>query len=854
MRSLAPVLVGLAALALVPAAPAQNRAGAALDRLSQASSEPVAVYRNPTTRSPYFVTARIPVSGFSRSSSAARRGADFWRAYGGLFGVTDAAEELDLRKATTDTYGVTHLRYDQRYRGLEVVGRQLLLHLRDGAVIAANGHFADGIELGTTPTVSETGAAFVASGGILVRGARSPVGSATLLVHVNGLDHARLAWRVTVASSEPLGIWRVFVDARTAEVLRAYNDLHTARDRRTHTNGNDPDCNMTEAPDCTLPGVQVRDEDDPPVGDAIVQETHVNTGLVYDYFANTFGRDSYDEAGHVLRSTVHFGAGFDNAFWCGDDCAPFFGSLLGGQMVYGDGSWNGTSGLFSPLGQDLDVVAHELTHAITEHENGLEYSGQSGALNESYSDVFAAMVDQDGDEWLLSEDSWTPGTPGDALRNMADPADEGQPAHMNDYVNTLYDNGGVHTNSGIPNHAAYLAATDPGYGIGRADLQHIYYAAMPCLSVGADFLENLQCLLLAAGVVFPGDDAKARAIRLSQAAVGIAGRPTVSSPNGGETFAPGGAASVTWSGGSTTGTGFGVSFFQSAPENHSEGFESGPSLPTDFTTGSPPWTVVGPSSGNASNSARSGVIADNGRTELHRVVHVRSSGSLFFARRVSSEFNFDFLSFHVDGIPVGATSGNAAWGFPVYVPITLPPGAHELVWVYEKDSIVSVGEDAAWIDVVLVPNLERAAPSAINASTSADATSQPWTVPNAPGGNYRIRVQRLGIAPWLAFDESDGVFAIQAPPPPPTPPPPAPQPQPRPPAQARCVVPNVRGRTVARARRLLASRRCRLGRVTRAYSARMRRGTILRQSRRPGARLRRGTRVNVVVSRGRRRR
>ena len=116
---------------------------------------------------------------------------------------------------------MTHLRYDQRYRGLEVAGRQLLLHLRDGAVIAANGHFADGIELETTPTVSETGA-------------RSPAGAPTLLVHVNGLDRARLAWRVTVADSEPLGVWRVFVDARTGKVLRAYDDLRTAKNRVRH--------------------------------------------------------------------------------------------------------------------------------------------------------------------------------------------------------------------------------------------------------------------------------------------------------------------------------------------------------------------------------------------------------------------------------------------------------------------------------------------------------------------------------------------------------------------------------------------------------------------------------------------
>ena len=186
------------------------------------------------------------------------------------------------------------------------------------------------------------------------------------------------------------------------------------------------------------------------------------------------------------------------------------------------------------------------------------------------------MVDNDGGEWLIGEESWTPGTPGDALRNMADPAAEGQPAHMNDYVNTWYDNAGVHTNSGIPNHAAYLAAIGPGYGIGRTDLQRIYYEAMPCLPVEADFLDNLQCLLLAAAIVFPGDDAKARAIRVSQAAVGIAARPTVSSPNGGETLTAGAASTVTWGGGASTASGSASSLFQSAPENYVEGIRVRP--------------------------------------------------------------------------------------------------------------------------------------------------------------------------------------------------------------------------------------------------------------------------------------
>ena len=844
------LLVGLIALAAVPVAAAGTRQ-AAVERLAEASGQPVAVYRNPTTRHPYFVSALVPVSSFSDASTAVGQGADFWRSYGALFGVRNVGE-LALRRDSTDTYGVTHLRYDQRYRGLEVFGRQLLVHLRAGQVIAANGRFAGGIDVTTTPAVSNAGAAFTAVGAIPARGSRSLVGAPQLLVHVNGLDRARLAWRATVASTSPLGLWRVFVDSQTGEVLQAYNDLHTAKNRITYTNGNDLDCNDHGAPQCTLPGAQVRNEVDPPVGDAVVQETHVNTGIVYDYYSTTFGRDSYDSAGHVLRSTVHFGAGYDNAFWCADDCPPAFGSVLGGQMVYGDGSWNGANGLFSPLGQDLDVVAHELTHAVTGEESGLEYFGQAGALNESYSDVFAAMVDNDGGEWLIGEDSWTPGTPGDALRNMADPQAEGQPAHMNDYVNTVYDNGGVHTNSGIPNHAAFLAATAPGYGIGRADLQRIYYEAMPCLSVEADFLENLQCLLLAAQLAFSGDAAKAAAITRSQAAVGIAAAPTIVSPNGGEVLPAAAATTVTWAGSAATGLPFAVSLVQTAPGTYAEGFEGG-ALPAGFTTGTPPWFVTTSTPGTGLRSARSGPMGSNGRSELHTVIHTRQATSLSLQAWVSSEPDFDFFSVHVDGVPLLVGSGEIPWSQTPPVPIG--PGAHEVVFVYETDATVVGGLNAAFVDDLRVPNAELGAVTVLTPSTAPDASSFGWVTPD--GGTYRIRIRRLGVAPWLAGDESDGAFAIQAaqpPQPPPTPPaPPAPPPPPPPSSTARCVVPNVKGKTVPTARTALGRARCALGRVSRAYSRRVRKGRIVSQSRRPGTRAPRGTRVNVVVSRGRRR-
>jgi bacillolysin len=856
--------VGAVLWALVWAASAGAAPGTTprpVERLASDSRAPLAVFRD-RTGDPYFLTGRIPVTEFSAAASAAGRGDDFWSAYGGVFGMRDADEELALTDQETDEYGVTHLRYTQRYRGLAVHGHELVLHLKKGQAIAANGEFADGLSLSTTPAVSGAGAAWAAAGSVRSRGPRRTVGRPTLLVHVDGLGRGRLAWLTTVASSDPLGLWRVFVDARTGDVLRLYNDVETAQNRQTYTNANDPDCNVEGAPDCVLPGSLVRSEASPASGDAVVDDPHSHAAAVYQYFSR-FGRDSYDGAGHAMRSTVHFGDDYNNAFWCPDDCATAFGSGLGGQTVYGDGDGS----FFSPLGRDLDVVAHEWTHAVTDSEANLISFGQPGALNESYSDVFAAMIDPDtnGNEWLIGEDAWTPGTPGDAFRNMANPAANGDPAHMSQYFHIIDDAGGVHVNNGIPNRAAYLAATHPSYGIGRDALEDIYYYALTnCLTQSSDFLHNLQCLLFAAQAVFPGDQAKARAITLAHADVGIAARPTVASPNGGETLTTGTATEVTWSGGPPTGRPFSVSFVRSAAGTYNEGFES--ELPAHFTTaGEKPWLLTADAAASGARSVRSGVIGHGQRSELHLLVHLRAPSVVSFRHLVSTEEDFDVLSFHVDGVPQGVWSGIQGWQTASF---SIPAGTHEVVWTYDKDCCVSQGLDKVLVDDLQIPNLEIGAATVITGSTTADASSEPWTAPE-PGTSYRVRVERLGVAPWLAFDESDGTFQTAAapvqPPPPPVVPPPAPPPavtpppapppppQPRPTAKPRCAVPDVRRRTVARARALLSARRCRLGRVTRAYSSKVGQGRIIRQSRRPGARLARGTRVNVAVSRGRRR-
>jgi Zn-dependent metalloprotease len=211
-----------------------------------------------------------------------------------------------------------------------------------------------------------------------------------------------------------------------------------------------------------LPGKLVRSEGDSPTGDKAVDEAYHGLGATYDFYWEVFERDSIDDEGLPLNATVHFGREYNNAFWDGQ------------RMVFGDGDGE----LFNRFTISLDIIGHELTHGVTEDEGPLAYSYQSGALNESMSDVFGSLVRQratnqtaDQADWLIGKGLFTDQVKGEALRSMKAPGTayddpvlgkDPQPAHMRDYVDTYQDNGGVHINSGIPNRAFYLAATQLG--------------------------------------------------------------------------------------------------------------------------------------------------------------------------------------------------------------------------------------------------------------------------------------------------------------------------------------------------------------------------------------------------------
>jgi Zn-dependent metalloprotease len=212
----------------------------------------------------------------------------------------------------------------------------------------------------------------------------------------------------------------------------------------------------------TLPGTVVRREGEAATGDVAADEAYDGLGATYTLFAEAFGRASIDGAGLPLLATVHYGEAYDNAFWDG------------GQMVFGDGDGQ----VFGRFTASLSVIGHELAHGVTQYAANLTYQGQSGALNESVSDVFGALVEQHAKgqtaeeaSWLIGEGLFTDQVEGNALRSMREPGTaydddvlgrDPQPAHMDDYVQTRADNGGVHLNSGIPNKAFCLVATAIG--------------------------------------------------------------------------------------------------------------------------------------------------------------------------------------------------------------------------------------------------------------------------------------------------------------------------------------------------------------------------------------------------------
>jgi Zn-dependent metalloprotease len=276
----------------------------------------------------------------------------------------------------------------------------------------------------------------------------------------------------------------------------------------------------------TLPGTVARIEGSRRRADAAVNEAYDGLGATWDFYWTVYQRNSIDGEGLHLDASVHYRTNYDNAFWDGH------------QMVFGDGDGH----LFNRFTIALDVIGHELTHGVTGDEAQLVYIGQPGALNESISDVFGSLIKQyklrqtaDKADWLIGAGLLAAGIKGVALRSMKAPGTafddpilgkDDQPAHMRDYVQTAEDHGGVHTNSGIPNHAFYLAATAIG---GRAweKAGLIWYEALrdPRLRSTATFVQFARQTESNATRLYGRDSAEYKAVADAWRQVGVVTTP-----------------------------------------------------------------------------------------------------------------------------------------------------------------------------------------------------------------------------------------------------------------------------------------------------------------------------------------
>lgn len=269
-----------------------------------------------------------------------------------------------------------------------------------------------------------------------------------------------------------------------------------------------------------------RTEGSAKTSDDSVNRAYDGFGSTREFYKEVLQRNSLDNRGMRLDGFVHYDVGFNNAFWDGQ------------EMVFGDGD----GVIFADFTLSLDVIAHELTHGVTEFTAALEYHNQSGALNESISDVFGSMVKQWASkqtvgqaDWLIGAEVFTPGMEADALRSMKEPGtaynndelgQDPQPGHMRDFKRLpdtrAGDNGGVHINSGIPNKAFYLTCRNMGEdSLSWEAPGHVWYASLLAANQRTDFQEFADTTYMQAGRIFGGGSDIQRAVLDAWGEVGI---------------------------------------------------------------------------------------------------------------------------------------------------------------------------------------------------------------------------------------------------------------------------------------------------------------------------------------------
>jgi Zn-dependent metalloprotease len=495
-------------------------------------------------------------------------------------------DDYQVRKVEIDELRMAHTRVRQTLDGIPVWEGEAIVHLdAEGRLTTITDDLKETVAVNTKANISEKQALRYAMNAYSGKARMTDSPQVEMYIY-RAADRDHLVYRVetprldgSADTSAPV----VFVDAHTGEIVDGYDNLQTGTGSSLYsgtvsistslsganyymedTTRRQGTFNMNNTGNTSTGtgGTQSRytDADDnwTATNARAGVDAHYGAAKTFDYYQTVHGRNGIDgnygpgtttaaaNGVSIVASRVHFGSGYNNAFWYQN------------MMSYGDG--DGTT--FSPL-TSTDVCGHEMTHGVTERTANLTYSKESGALNESWSDIMGAMVELYADggvvstnTWLIGEDIYTPGTAGDALRRMDNPNAVGDPDH---YSLRLYpgtctpssanDQCGVHTNSSISNHAYYLMAAGGTNrvsgvavtGIGGTDAAKIFYRALTVyMTASTNFAGARTATLNAATDLFGSSSAQYNTVATGWCAVGVGTCPGGSTPTPTPTPTPSG--------------------------------------------------------------------------------------------------------------------------------------------------------------------------------------------------------------------------------------------------------------------------------------------------------------------------
>jgi vibriolysin len=423
-------------------------------------------------------------------------------------------ERFRTLRVEHDEDGQAHLRLEQQHRGLPIVGAELVIHVKEdtGEVTGVNGRLAPVDHAPDSPNL-DSGSAMDRALGEAAIAVPLVLDAPHLTYIVDDAGSPHLAWAARVASWDEQGYVedRLFADASDGHLLAKHGLIWRAKYRKIY------DAGFTQ----TLPGTLLFQEGGSS-SDVDAQKVYEYSGNTYDYFWSRHSRDSWNGSGGQIISTVHYGSGYNNAFWDGT------------QMAFGDGDGS----TYNRFARGLDIVAHELTHGVTQATANLTYSNESGALNEAMSDIFGNATEayvrgQSSNTWKVGEDIYTPGTSGDAMRYMNNPTQDGS---SKDYYPERYtggaDYGGVHWNSGIANLAFYLLSQGGSHprgktsvvvpSIGMTTAERIFYKALKTyMSSSTNFQGARETTLQAANNLHGPCSSQSAAVSKAWDAVGV---------------------------------------------------------------------------------------------------------------------------------------------------------------------------------------------------------------------------------------------------------------------------------------------------------------------------------------------